>query len=70
MAHGAVCLAKFIQGKLLTVVVGTGVEFCGYHCRQNCALEDAGIFLEPKIVLASAKSDVNASIEQERTRWQ
>jgi len=49
------------------MVVDTGVEFCGYHCRQDCALEDSGIFPEPKIVLASAKSDVNARIEQKWT---
>ena len=67
MTQGAVCLAKFIQGPLLTMVVGTGVEFRGYHCRQDCTLEDSGIFPKPQKLLASAKSDVNASIEQKRT---
>ena len=67
MAQGAVCLANFIQGPLLTMVVGTGVEFCGYNGRQDCALEDPGVFPEPKIVLAPAKSDVNAGIEQKWT---
>ena len=67
MAQGAVCMAKFIQGPLHTMVVGTGIEFCGYHCRQDCALENAGIFPEPKIVLDAAKSDVNPSIEQKWT---
>lgn len=70
MAQAAVGLAKFIQGPLLPMIVGTGVEFCGYHCRQDCALEDSGIFSELKIVLASAKSDVNAGIEQKWTAWQ
>jgi hypothetical protein len=62
-----VCPAKFIQGPLLTMVMGAGVEFCGYHSREDCALEDSSIFPEPKIVLASAKSDVNPSIEQKWT---
>ena len=70
MAQAAVCLAKFIQGPLLTKLVGTGIEFCDYHCCQDCAPEDSGIFPEPKIVLASAKSDVNAGIEQKWTGWQ
>jgi hypothetical protein len=69
VTQGAVRLAKFIEGPLLTMVVGTGVELCG-HCRQDCALEDRGIFPEPKIVLASAKSEVNAGIEQKWTGWQ
>ena len=67
MTQRAVCLAKLIQGPLLAMVVGTGIEFCGYHCRQNRALEYAGIFSEPKVIVASAKSDVNASIEQKWT---
>jgi hypothetical protein len=67
VAQGAVCPAKFIQDKLLTMVVGTGIEFCGYHRGHDCALEDPGIFPEPKIVLASAISDVNAGIEQKWT---
>ena len=67
MAQGAVCLAKFIQGSRLTMVVGTGIEFCGNDCRQDGALEDAGIFPDPEIVLAADKSDVNLSIEQKWT---
>ena len=70
MAQGAVCLANFIQGPLLTMVVGTGVEFRSYDCRQDCALEDSGLLPEPKIVLTSAESDVNAGIEQKWTRRQ
>ena len=67
MAQGAVRPAKFIEDKLLAMVVGASIEFCGYHCGHDCAVEDPGIFPEPKIVLASAKSDVNAGIEQKWT---
>jgi hypothetical protein len=43
VAQGSVSLAKFIQGSFFPMVVGAGVEFGGYHRRQDGALEDPSV---------------------------
>jgi hypothetical protein len=67
VAQDAVRLAKLVQGSLLPTVVGTGVEFGGYHCRQDGALEDPGVLTQPEVAFSPAKPDVNASVEEKRT---
>ena len=68
MAQGVVRTAQFIQSSFLPAVVGACVKFGGYDSGQNRALEDSGVFTEPKIVLASGEADVYAGIEEKGTR--
>jgi hypothetical protein len=65
-----VCLAKFIEGALLPMVVRTGVEFGGHNCGQDSSLKDSSIIAQPEVVFSPAEPDVNASVEQKRTRRQ
>ena len=61
----------FIESSLFALVVGACIQFCCYHCRQNGALKDPGIFAQPKVILSSAEPDVNARIKQKETvrKW-
>jgi hypothetical protein len=49
VTQGMVRTAQFMQSSFLPMVAGTRVEFRGNHCCQDCALEDLGVFAQPRI---------------------
>jgi len=67
VAEGVVRPAEFVETSFFTGIMGACVEFRGYDRCQNGALEDSGILTEPKIILSTVESNVNAGIEEKGT---